>query len=512
MPKSGSIFNKILGKGKAPLNVQRVVISDTLKHNGDESRQDRSVNFEPFDISDMHEENLEDTPSVAVHFERPAKQESKHSVKPAKQPGKHSKKKQKSIVFADKLPVNANGHDAQKRFKNKQGFGSKLTSLFIKESQTSNNAALEFAENKRRVGRKGRRNRKIAIYAGTSIIVIVLMLVIVLVPGGSAAPADAGKQSPGAAVSTQSVAFTENQTDELTPDVTVSDDAVDTEGVTSDEPSETPIITGSPDGAETPQQTAITTTPPDKTLPPINVDKEVQSFKVEAKLYYNDMGYSSNYYKYTDEELYMLAQVIHAEARGEGTEGMIAVGNVVMNRVISRGFPGNTIKDVVTRPGQFAYNPNTRPGVASKIAARQVLDFQVWVIPQNIYFFKVSSSKSNWGSHKYEFNIGAHAFYSDNYSGRFRGDSIPPALYERTYKWPTLGCKREDRVYKLQYMLNKLGYNVKADKYFGQDTKDAIIEFQNKKGLKDDGVAGPATLKALIYEFGLQNYYQKFCT
>jgi spore germination cell wall hydrolase CwlJ-like protein len=419
-----------------------------------------------------------------------------------KQQGKHSaKKKQKGIAISDQLP--ANGHENQKRYKAKKSFGGGVFSVFSREAKTSNTAALEFAESKRRVGRKGRRNRKIAIYTGTGIIVVVLMLVIVLVPGGAAAPADAAKTSASTAASTQGSAFVANNIDKNPPE-TSEPAETETESPASAEPTATPTVT------ETPQQTAIETTAPDKTIPPVNVAKEVDGFKVDADRYYNEVGYSTNYYKYTDEEFYMLAQVIHAEARGESTEGKIAVGNVVMNRVLGRGFPGSTIKDVVSRPGQFAYNPNTKPGVASKLAARQVLDFQVWVIPQNVYFFKVSSSKSNWGSHVYKFNIGAHAFYSASYSGRYRGEAIPPAMYERTYKWPTMGCKPEERVYRLQYMLNKLGYDVKADKYFGKDTKDAIIDFQKKKGLKDDGVAGPATLEAIIYEFGLENYYQKF--
>lgn len=503
MPKSGSILNRIFHKGNKPVNVQRVVISDAQKR--EESRQDKGLSFEPLDISNLYEENLEDTPAVAAH--------EKH----VKQPGKHAKKKQKGIIISDKLPVT---HETQKRYNNnKQGFVQKLFSFFNRESQKSNNAALEFAENKRRVGRKGRRNRKIAIYSGTGIIIVVLMLVIVLVPGGSAAPAGAAETSPGTK-GAQGVAYAANKTDEISPEPSEStpepSESIPAAGETTDA-----AVTQSPASAEpsvspaesqTPQPTTIQTTPPDKTIPPIVLDDEVNTFMVKADQYYNEVGYSSNYYKYTDEELYMLAQVIYAEARGEGPKGMIAVGNVVMNRVLSRGFPGDTIKDVVTRPGQFAYNPNTKPGVASKIAARNVLDFQVWVIPQNVYFFKVDSSKSNWGSHAYVFNIGAHAFYTASYSGRFRGGGIPPALYERTYKWPTMGCKPDDRVYKLQYMLNKLGYDVKADKYFGEDTKEALMDFQQKKGLKDDGVAGPATLKALINEFGLENYYQKFCT
>jgi spore germination cell wall hydrolase CwlJ-like protein len=498
MPKSGTIFNRIFRKGRNPVNVQRVVISDAQKHGGDESRLEKKTSFEPLDFDNLYEENLEDTPSSVVHYEKPAKQQ-----------GKHAKKKQKGIAVSDKLPAGI-ANDAQRRYKDNIKFSDKVSSLFGRKSKTSNSAALEFAESKRRVGRKGRRNRKIAIYAGTGVIVVVLMLVVVLVPGGAAAPAGAARTSATAEVS-DAPDYVASATDGTSPDITEPSDVSLSPEITDAEGSATADLSASPAVSEEPSPTAIETTPPDKTAPSFNVDNEVEkTFKVDADLYYNDVGYSSNYYKYTDEELYMLAQVIHAEARGESPKGKIAVGNVVMNRVLSRGFPGNNIKDVVSKPGQFAYNPNTKPGYASKLAARQVLDFQVWVIPQNVYFFKVASNKANWGSHAYVFNIGAHAFYTASYGGRYKGDNIPPALYQRTYKWPTMGCKPEERVYRLQYMLNKLGYDVKADKYFGEDTKEAVMDFQKKKGLEDDGVAGPATLKALIYEFGIQNYYQKF--
>lgn len=54
-----------------------------------------------------------------------------------------------------------------------------------------------------------------------------------------------------------------------------------------------------------------------------------------------------------------------------------------------------------------------------------------------------------------------------------------------------------DQVKKLQSALNRAGYTVTIDGIFGQATATAVRTFQNANGLKADGLAGPATKKAL---------------
>ena len=105
------------------------------------------------------------------------------------------------------------------------------------------------------------------------------------------------------------------------------------------------------------------------------------------------MGFDTNYYDYTDTDLLMVAQVIHGESKNQTLEGKIAVGNVILNRVLNPNYFGNTIKAVVEAPSQFtAYNPDTVPSQACYDAARMVLDDQNWVVPQNVYFFNPSGS------------------------------------------------------------------------------------------------------------------------
>ena len=435
---------------------------------------------------------------------------------------KTNQKKQRNSFAEDSI--------SKKRFNANQKKSSNVFKRFfasvfnIGRKKTNGNAALAFAERGKRLGKKGRRKRQIALYAGTATIVIVVLLVVVLVPGGEAASLDNENST--------------NRTSVQAADALVLADgqmAYEVEEAT-EEPTETAIQTTSPDTTAAPTEestvepteestvepteeatpepteeaTPVPTTEPDPTPTPIDMDELVNYYLVEADLYYNDVGYSSNHYEYTEDELYMLAQIIQSEAGGESYEGKIAVGNVVMNRVLSN-YPGDTITEVVTAANQFAYDSSTTPSSGAKAAARDILDFEVWVIPQNIYFFKATSSTDAWGSHAYACSIGGHAFYSESYSGRYRGDAVPPALFERTYKWPRSGCKPEKRVYRIQYMLNGLGYDVYADSYFGEGTKEALMEFQSSQGLKADGIAGPTTIEALIEAYGVEEYYAKFC-
>lgn len=58
--------------------------------------------------------------------------------------------------------------------------------------------------------------------------------------------------------------------------------------------------------------------------------------------------------KATTAELRCLANNMYYEARGEGTMGMIAVGQVTINRVVHRGWR-DTICGVVYQPKQFSW-------------------------------------------------------------------------------------------------------------------------------------------------------------
>lgn len=114
-----------------------------------------------------------------------------------------------------------------------------------------------------------------------------------------------------------------------------------------------------------------------------------------------------------DDDIYLLASIIHGEARGEPYEGQVAVGAVVLNRVASPNFP-NSIEEVIYQPGafdavqdkQFYLTPNETALQAAKDALNG------WD-PTNgaLYYWNPATATSRWiWSVPITKTIGRHVF------------------------------------------------------------------------------------------------------
>ena len=370
------------------------------------------------------------------------------------------------------------------------------------------------------------KRRKLFAYAGAGALIITVTLVFILVPNGQAQTnEDEAPDSMAAAALTQTdeptqtpikTTLPEFTRPEVTTSVNTTNPTVQTTKPTT-KPTPIPTTTPTPPPTQKPTPTPTqkpTPTPTQKPTPTPepepsqDINDIVAGYRVESDSYYNKMGFDTNYYDYTDTDLLMVAQVIHGEAKNQTLEGKIAVGNVILNRVLNPFYFGSTIKAVVEAPKQFtAYNPDTVPSPACYDAARMVLDDQKWVVPQNVYFFNPSGSA---GRNTLYAKIDGHYFFSYNYPGRNNNGLVPDALFERVYEWPRYGCKPASRVRNIQSMLASLGYDVSADGYFGIGTEEAVEKFQSDHGLTADGVAGTATLKKLINTYGLTKYIDDF--
>lgn len=110
---------------------------------------------------------------------------------------------------------------------------------------------------------------------------------------------------------------------------------------------------------------------------------------------------------------YLLARVIHGEARGEPYLGKVAVGAVILNRVNSPSFP-NTIAGVIYQPSAFTAvsdgQINLTPNNDSIKAARDALNG--WDPTYGcLYYWNPATATSKWiWSRKVMLKIGKHWF------------------------------------------------------------------------------------------------------
>ena len=115
----------------------------------------------------------------------------------------------------------------------------------------------------------------------------------------------------------------------------------------------------------------------------------------------------------TESESYLLARLVHGEARGEPYTGKVAVAAVVLNRVKSAAFP-NTISGVIFQTGAFDCVRDGQiwltPDAASLRAANDAL--AGWDPTAGcIYYYNPATATSSWiWSREVRLSIGAHSF------------------------------------------------------------------------------------------------------
>ncbi len=101
---------------------------------------------------------------------------------------------------------------------------------------------------------------------------------------------------------------------------------------------------------------------------------------------------------YSSSDVYLLAKVIAAEARGEGYTGQVAVGAVVLNRVDSSSFP-DTVAGVVYQAGAFSAvrdsNWSVSPDATSRKAAQDAING--WDPSGGaLYYYNPAKTSNRW--------------------------------------------------------------------------------------------------------------------
>lgn len=122
---------------------------------------------------------------------------------------------------------------------------------------------------------------------------------------------------------------------------------------------------------------------------------------------------SSSSGSYSSNDIYLLAKVIAAEARGEPYTGQVAVGAVVLNRVEHSSFP-DTISGVIYQAGAFSCvtdsNWNVSPTDTAKKAAQDAING--WDPSGGaLYYYNPAKTSNQWiRSRPVIVVIGSHRF------------------------------------------------------------------------------------------------------
>ena len=119
---------------------------------------------------------------------------------------------------------------------------------------------------------------------------------------------------------------------------------------------------------------------------------------------------------YNQDDLFWLSRVMYAEAGNQGLKGQMAVGNVVLNRVVSAIFP-DSIHGVLAQKNQFSTYKGGNlakrtPTESCIIAAKLVLDGGVVEEVEDALWFDAKCSNSWAARHKTHLaTLGGHKFY-----------------------------------------------------------------------------------------------------
>lgn len=155
-----------------------------------------------------------------------------------------------------------------------------------------------------------------------------------------------------------------------------------------------------------------------RTYVPLRLVTEALSGSAKWDGYLDGAAVTSPDAGYDASDLYWLSRIISAESGAEPTEGQLAVGNVVLNRVASSEFPDTIPGVIFDRVDAVQFEPVENgtvyraPSPRSVEAAKRVLDGEN-VIGSAMYFYAPALSQGIWinANRTYYKTIGCHRFY-----------------------------------------------------------------------------------------------------
>lgn len=119
----------------------------------------------------------------------------------------------------------------------------------------------------------------------------------------------------------------------------------------------------------------------------------------------------------TEDDVYLMAQIVYAESRSEPYEGKVAVASVILNRLKSPGFP-KSVEGVIKQKAAFSCLKNGKIDVVpDKMSYSAVLDALKGKDPTNkaVFFYNPKIATSTWMKKVSKKNvkpIGNHVFFA----------------------------------------------------------------------------------------------------
>ena len=155
-----------------------------------------------------------------------------------------------------------------------------------------------------------------------------------------------------------------------------------------------------------------------RTYVPLRLVAEALGGRAEWDGYLNGAAVTSPGAEHDAADLYWLSRIIYAESGAEPMEGQIAVGNVVLNRVESREFPGTIPAVIFDRVDGVQFEPVANGTVYKTPTARSVEAAKRTLNGENtvgaaLYFYAPALSQGLWikTNRPYLKTIGCHRFY-----------------------------------------------------------------------------------------------------
>lgn len=150
-----------------------------------------------------------------------------------------------------------------------------------------------------------------------------------------------------------------------------------------------------------------------KWSPELTMDKPAESAQPKTPTNTGSGMTNSNSLGLSANDLKIMANAVHGEARGEPYIGQVAVAAVILNRVHSASFP-KTVSGVIFQPGAFTAVADGQIWLEpDESSARAVRDALNGMDPSGgcIYYFNPATATSKWiWSRKQVKKIGKHIF------------------------------------------------------------------------------------------------------